>query len=209
MNSATWRQEWQAMIDSVGTDFGAQYNQQGADAVEAGAIRRFLEPLEFDCALHRDPQAALEHGYRGIIAPYSSLMTWITPALWEPGRQVWDAAGSDAQPNAAMRFPWIGDHIPQPPTTRSFATDLQVEYVEPIVVGDHLSISGAKLLACKPKETSVGRGAFLMWQSEVRNQNGSLVARVCFERYCYNPVARSAQESAATPEAGRGTHGGN
>lgn len=206
MNSAAWMQEWQAMIDAVGTDFGAQYNQQGADLVEVGAIRRFLEPLEFDCALHRDRQAALDHGYRDIIAPYSSLMTWITPALWEPGWQVWDTAGSDAQPKVSMRFPWIGDHIPQPPTTRSFATDLQMEYVEPIVVGDRLSISGAKLLACKPKETSVGRGAFLIWQSEIRNQYGTLIARVCFERYCYNPPARSAQESASMQEDRGSTH---
>ncbi len=31
---------------------------EGADAVEAGSIRRWLEPKEFDCAIHSDDDAA-------------------------------------------------------------------------------------------------------------------------------------------------------
>ncbi|SCU90964.1 conserved hypothetical protein [Cupriavidus necator] len=206
MKDDAWMRAWQPMIDAVGTDFGLDYKRSGADAVESGAIRRFLEPLEFDCPLHYDKNAALAHGYRDIIAPCSSLLTWIIPPLWEAGVQVWNAAGRDVQPDTGMHVPWQGSHIPQPKTARAFATDLEVEYVEPIVVGDRLSISGAKLLACKPKETRVGRGAFLTWQSEVRNQSGRLVARVCYSRYCYDPADRSAEGPDARPDGTGGSH---
>src|SRR5258708_1089564 len=49
-----WKQAWQPMIDAVGTDFSDGAEVQGADEVERGAIRRFLEPLQFDCPLHYD-----------------------------------------------------------------------------------------------------------------------------------------------------------
>ena len=55
------------------------------------------------------------------------------------------------------------------------------------MVGDRLSRRGNLLLSCTPKETSVGRGAFLVWQSEVRNQRGELVARLRNTTYRYEP----------------------
>lgn len=199
MKDDAWMRVWQPMIDAIGTDFGADYHRQGADAVEVGAIRRFLEPLEFDCPLHYDRSVAQALGYRDIIAPYSTLLSWIIPPLWEPGLSVWEAAGRDLQPSGSMRLPWQASHIPQPETSRAFATHLEVEYIEPITVGDHLAISGAKLLACKPKQTKVGQGAFLTWQSDIRSQSGKVIAKVCYGRYCYDPVAEMGEDPGFAP----------
>jgi hypothetical protein len=44
-----------------------------------------------------------------------------------------------------------------------------------------------KLVACKPKETSVGRGAFMTWEWEVRNQRDEVVARLRNTMYVYSP----------------------
>lgn len=57
-----WKQDWQEVIDAVGQDFSDGQVHYGADAVEASAIRRYLEPLELDCALHHDAATAREHG---------------------------------------------------------------------------------------------------------------------------------------------------
>ena len=35
-----------------------------------------------------------------------------------------------------------------PPTTASFATDVEVDYHEPAAVGDRLTVKGRKLISC-------------------------------------------------------------
>src|SRR5215207_8945117 len=71
----------------------------GADAVEAGTIRRYLEPLELGSAIHHDDAAAREYGYQGIVAPFSSLLMYTIPAMWRPGQQaLFLSADRDTQP---------------------------------------------------------------------------------------------------------------
>ena len=38
-----------------------------------------------------------------------------------------------------------------------------------------------------PKETSVGRGAFLKWESDVVTESGEVVARIRIGTYAYVP----------------------
>jgi acyl dehydratase len=186
-----WRSAWQPMIDAIGEDFGGEAVRAGADEVERSGIRRFVEPLEFDCPLHYDEAVAREHGYSGIIAPYSSVTTWTIPPMWVPGAApVFTSAERDAQPARSPVAPASGRPTPAPPTTGYFATDIEIEYFQPVIVGDRLSSSGRRLLSVVPKETSVGRGAFLIWETEVRNQRGELVAKMRNGTYNYNPHPR-------------------
>ncbi|MEV5409893.1 hypothetical protein AB0K60_13760 [Thermopolyspora sp. NPDC052614] len=53
-----WKKAWQPIVDSLGAPRPAVTRVYGADLVERGVIRRYLEPLEFDCALHYDPHVA-------------------------------------------------------------------------------------------------------------------------------------------------------
>ena len=66
-----WKQAWQPVVDVIGQNFGSLMT--GADEVSAAAIRRYLEPLEFDCALHCDAAVAREHGFDDIVAPNTVL----------------------------------------------------------------------------------------------------------------------------------------
>lgn len=180
-----WKKAWQPMIDAVGTDFSDGKERWGADEVEKGAVRRFLEPLEFDCPLHYDKSVANEYGYPDIIAPYSSLFTWTLPPHWSPGTKTFTSAERNAQPTQNPTAAVKTDLAPE--TTGFFATDIEIDYVKPIVVGDRLCRVGNVLLSCVPKETQVGRGAFMVWESEVRNQNSELVAKIRIGTYNYNP----------------------
>jgi hypothetical protein len=180
-----WKKAWQPMVDAIGTDFSDGMEKWGADEVERGAIRRFLEPLEFDCPLHYDKSVANDYGYPDIIAPYSSLFTWMIPPLWEPGTRVFTSAERNAQP-AYSPLTGIQTDL-APPTTGYFATDIEIDYIRPVVVGDRLCRVGYVLLSCEPKETKVGLGAFMVWESEVRNQNGEVVAKTRMGTYNYNP----------------------
>ncbi|HEX8601926.1 MAG TPA: MaoC family dehydratase N-terminal domain-containing protein [Pseudoduganella sp.] len=179
-----WRQAWQATVDAVGTDFDWP-EVAGADVVDASAIRRYLEPLEFDCALHYDAAVARAHGYQDIVVPCSAILTFTVAPLWQPGQTIFDSAERNARPatqaTAGLRAPM------EPATTGHFATDIDIEYFTPAVIGDRLTRRGARLVACLPKETRVGRGAFLTWEQEVVNGHGDLVARTRIGFFRYNP----------------------
>lgn len=184
-----WKQAWQPVIDAIGQTFGPLTT--GADEVSAAAIRRYLEPLEFDCALHCDAQTARAHGFDDIIAPNTSVHTFLLPAMWQPGQRIFKSGQRNAQPDTALLG---GNRAPlEPPTTGYFATDFEVEYFRPVTVGDRLHRRGAKLTHCAPKETSVGRGAFLTWETEICNQRDELVARTRMTSLRYNPRAGGLQ----------------
>lgn len=184
-----WKAAWQPMMDAVGRDFDEQPVTFVADRIEASAVRRWLEPLEFDCALHYDRDAAREHGYDDIVVPTSALPTFAFAPMWRPGGQLFTSDERDAQP-AATAVTGIVTGL-EPPTTGYFATTYDVEYLRPALVGDRLARRGAKLLACQPKETRVGRGAFLTWESEIVNERLEVVARLQTTFFRYNPPARS------------------
>jgi hypothetical protein len=187
--SDDWKQAWQPLIDAVGTDFGSDVEVWGADEVERSSTRRFLEPLEFDCPLHYDGATVEKYGYSDIVAPYSSILTYTLPAMWQPGQHIWTSAERNAQPARSPVAVSSSDPMQKlmPSSSGFFATDIEIDYLQPVVVGDHMRMQGRKLLSCIPKETRVGRGAFITWESEILNQRAELVARIRVGVYQYVP----------------------
>jgi acyl dehydratase len=181
-----WRDDWQPLIDAVGRDFSDGALVLGADAIEAGSIRRWVEPLELASPLHYDPAAARAHGYADVIAPYTATMSFSVPAMWNPGEStLYTDPDPDAQP---ARSPINNQDMPLgPKTTGFFATDIAMDFVRPVVVGERVGRRGHKLISCSPKETSMGRGAFLTWESELVTETGEVVAFVRTGTYAYNP----------------------
>ena len=196
--SEAWKEDWQRLVDAVGTDFGAEIVWEGADEIDHSSLRRYLEPLEFDCPLHVDDAAARAQGYPSRIAPYSSLLTYTVPSMWRPGeRPLFADADRDGQPaRSPLRNPPTGL---EPATEGYFATDLELELERPLLVGDRLHRVGNKLLACVPKETRVGRGAFTTWENEIRNSGEDVVARMTISRFSYTPTNNADGPAAASP----------
>lgn len=183
--AADWAAAWQPMIDAIGRDFDDRPPQFVADPIEASCIRRFLEPLEFDCSLHVDRESARAHGYDDIVLPTSALPTFSLAPMWRPGEVLFTSEERNAQP-ARTAVTGVVTGL-EPPTTGYFATNYDVEYLRPAVVGDQLLRRGARLIACKPRETRVGRGAFLTWETEIVNQRLEVVARLQTTFFRYNP----------------------
>ncbi len=173
------------MIDATGKDFADGEVTWGADPVEPGAIRRYLEPIELDCALHTDPDAAHAAGYADVTMPYTGLITWTLPAAWRPGETLFDSDDRDAQPvHSAIN----NQDMPiGPRTTGFFGTDIEVDFLRSVVAGERIGRRGRKLLSCSPKETAVGRGAFMTWESDIITSDGEVVARIRIGTYAYVP----------------------
>ena len=109
-----------------------------ADPIERSAVRRYLEPLEFDCALHYDPGFARLHGYEDAVVPVSALSTFAMGPMWCPGERIFLSQDRNAPP-ARSAVSGIVTGL-EPPTTGYFAAEYDVEYLRPAVVGDRLPL---------------------------------------------------------------------
>jgi len=141
----------------------------GPDPVEVGSIRRWLEPKEFDCALHTDPGAARAAGYRDLVAPVSMVFSYAIAPYWSPGDP---RAQIDDEPRQ-IHIPVIFD-VPAP-CDKSFATSIEVEFFEPLYPGDRVSCV-SRLVDIRRKTLKVGDGAFLRQEDTYTKQTGELVA---------------------------------
>jgi len=184
---ADWTADWQTLIDRIGTHLDGSEIQFGPDPVEASHIRQYLEVLELDCQLHYDRAVAQEHGWPDVTAPYTSAWSFVFPPSWAPG---WSSAyrgtGRDEQPGTgAMQR----EALPfAPPTTHTFGTNASYEFTRPPIVGDRVGMTGRFLLGCVPKQTRVGRGAFVTVSRQLVTQHDELVCAMEMEMYLYNPL---------------------
>jgi hypothetical protein len=186
---------WADLAAAIGQDFSGGAVDPAIDQIERSLIRRYCEPLEMDCPLFYDDEVARQHGYRGVFAPFSGLRYFAYPALWRPGdptrypnAEPDDFAAGRRHQAPRPRAPGV----PMPKTTAFFITDIEVEYHGEAYVGDRLSVRGRKLVSVTPKRTSVGDGAFVVWQHEIINQNGELIATLKAGGFHYNPAQPSA-----------------
>ncbi|MCR1786275.1 MaoC family dehydratase N-terminal domain-containing protein [Nocardioides carbamazepini] len=188
-----WQAAWQPVIDAIGKDFAEGAVTWGGDAVERGGIRRYLEPLELDCALHTDPELARAAGYADVTMPATGVIAWTIPAAWTPGQVLFASSERDAQPvHSAINN---ADMTLGPRTTGFFGTDIEVDFLRDVVAGERLGRRGRTLLSCKPKETAVGRGAFLTWGSEIVTAELEVVGRIRIGTYAYVPHAKEEDAS--------------
>lgn len=180
-----WQAVWRPVIEAVGAALDDVEPDFGADVIEAGAVRRYLEPLEFDCALHNDPDVARRYGHPDVIAPYTALSTFALPPMRRPGEVLFASAEASAQPVRSVLKSSFPDYFP--PFTASFATDLEIDFIRPARLGERLRRQNRRLLACEPKATRVGRGAFLTIGSQIANQAGEVLAILKNGSYLYTP----------------------
>ena len=200
--SEDWTQAWQPTVDVVGQDFSGGIESTAIDEIERATIRRYCEPLEFSCPLHYDEEVARAHGYAGILAPHSGVSsTWIDPGIWRPGEGTRYPVAHQHVDIPRVRGP-VMPEPPEAPTTAGFATDIEIEYHQPPVVGDRLTVKGRELMSCLPRETRVGRGAFMIWQRQVVNQRGELVALLRNGGYRYVAFETPRPSASAPPPRG-------
>lgn len=190
--AGTWKDAIKLVDRTIGT-------LTGADVVEASAIRRILEAHEWDFPPSYDRAAAQRAGYRDLVAPASSYLTFALPPYWAPGVA---PLGSHVIPPLPFReVPGEGSIM--------IATNLLAWFSAPIHVGDRLSIT-YWLRSVTPKTTRVGTGAFLVFEARFTNQRDELVVREKTTTFRYEPEphptsARGVASTANTANAPKGS----
>jgi hypothetical protein len=180
-----WTLVWQPMIDAVGLDFDEGKPLVWGEPIEPSTVSRYLEPLELDCRLHSDEAFARAHGYGAIVVPYTALTTLAVPLIWRPGdAPLFTSDDRNARLPSSPLSPERSDI--EPPTRNGFAVRWDMEFSSPALIGDRLCRRKNILLSCTPKQTRVGRGAFMSWESEIINDREQSLARIRSTIYRYN-----------------------
>jgi hypothetical protein len=163
----------------------------GIEPVEQSAIRREMEVLEMDCPLHFDEAVAKQHGYSSVFAPTHMVQTFQVASIWEPGMtSIWttdDPHFTVAGTGRAGRI----EEVPSPGTA-TFVTDLTIEILLPLYIGDTVTQVTQTLLDVNPRKTRVGDGAFSTYESFFENQRGERISRENMTLYTYVPNAPAA-----------------
>ena len=202
MSELSWGKygTWEEAENCLGKVVG---ENTGVDAVELGSVRRWLEPKEFDCTLHTDRAAAQAAGYRDVIAPGTMVFSYGLPAYWSPG----DGHAQMGDEPRQIPIPVIFD-VPAP-CTLSFASNIDMEFFEPMYIGDRITRT-SRLTRIEHKELRVGKGAFMTQEDTYTNQVGARVALVQLTIFRFVPPddATADQESARQATADRASAGG-
>lgn len=143
---------------------------KGADAVEMGSIRKWLEPKQFFPPIHLDRESAQAVGYRDVVAPRTMAFTYGLPPYFDANTPLEKLADTRRQ----IPVPVIFD-LPAP-CKFSFATSMDIEFFEDMYVGDRITCTH-KLTDITHKTLSVGTGAFLTQEDTYTNQHNEQVAR--------------------------------
>ena len=119
----------------------------------------------------------------GLLAPPALLMGWLIPPPWVPAQQ------ASARPAASLAL-----RVPLPGTTFINAAN-DVEFVEPIVEGDLLTVVEELVSVSPEKRTRLGVGHFVQTLETYRRQDGTVVARNRNTLFRFTPGDEEARPS--------------
>ena len=181
---------WDDTVKAIGKDFSGGRERPAQETIETAALSRYCEVWEIGNPIYWYEDAAKQAGYRDVLVPWSSTQqTFTNDTFWRPGEPTRFPVGAGKDVSASNPAPpeETEELLPMPPHTNSVRTDMEIEFFEPVCVGDRLTVKGDKVVNVRPRKTRVGVGAFINWEFLVYNQRRELVARVIRGSYAYNP----------------------
>jgi acyl dehydratase len=148
-----------------------------ASAVSGARIQLFAAMVHDGNRSYWDAEYARQQ-WGGLLAPPALLMGWLIPAPWDPSQQ-----GSARSAGLVLR-------VPLPGTTFINAAN-DVEFLEPIVEGDLLTVVEELVSVSPEKTTRLGIGHFVQTLETFRRQDGTVVARNRNTLFRFTPAAAS------------------
>src|SRR5215472_6180346 len=158
------------------------------DPVNQPMIRHWCDALGDANPVYTDPAAAAASRHGGIIAP---------PAML----QAWTMRGLDRRPGPPGEYV-IGKLfalLDEAGFTSVVATNSDQEYVRPLRLGDHLTVSGVIEAVSDEKRTALGAGHFVTWVDTYRTDDGEVVGTMRFRVLKFRPAAAATPAPAPAP----------
>jgi acyl dehydratase len=148
-----------------------------ATAVSGARIQLFAAMVHDGNRSYWDAEYARQR-WGGLLAPPALLMGWLIPPPWQPPQH-----GSARPAGLVLR-------VPLPGTTFINAAN-DVEFLEPIVDGDLLTVVEELVSVSPEKKTRLGVGHFIQTLETFRRHDGTVVARNRNTLFRFTPAAAS------------------
>jgi acyl dehydratase len=132
-----------------------------ATAVSGARIQLFAAMVHDANRSYWDAEYARQT-WGGLLAPPALLMGWLIPPPWEP-------SGRPPAASVVLR-------VPLPGTTFINAAN-DVEFLQPIIEGDLLTVVEELVSVSPEKQTRLGVGHFVQTLQTYRRQDGTVVAK--------------------------------
>ncbi len=146
-----------------------------ATPVSGARIQLFASMIQDGNRSYWDAEFARQR-WGGLLAPPALLMGWLIPPPWEPGGR---------RPVASMVL-----SVPLPGTTFINAAN-DVEFFEPIVEGDVLTVVEELVSVSPEKRTRLGVGHFVETLETYRRRDGAVVAKSRNTLFRFTPEGAS------------------
>jgi acyl dehydratase len=150
-----------------------------ATAVSGARIQLFAAMVHDGNRSYWDAEYARQR-WGGLLAPPALLMGWLIPPPWQPPQQ---AGGGRPAAGLVLR-------VPLPGTTFINAAN-DVEFLEPIIEGDLLTVVEELVSVSPEKTTRLGVGHFIETLETFRRQDGTVVARNRNTLFRFTPATAS------------------
>jgi acyl dehydratase len=149
-----------------------------ATAISGARIQLFAAMVHDGNRSYWDAEYARQR-WGGLLAPPALLMGWLIPPPWQPHQQ------GSTRPVAGLAL-----RVPLPGTTFINAAN-DVEFLEPIVEGDLLTVVEELVSVSPEKRTRLGVGHFVQTLETYRRQDGTVVARNRNTLFRFTPATAS------------------
>ncbi|TMC03199.1 MAG: hypothetical protein E6J41_28245 [Chloroflexi bacterium] len=160
--------------------------RRARDPVNLPMIRHWCDAVGDANPVYTDPVAAAGSRHGGVIAPPAMLQAWIMRGL---------GPASELPPGDYV----IGQLfalLDEAGFTSVVATNSDQEYVRPLRLGDHLTVSGIVDSISDEKRTALGPGHFVTWVDTYRTDDGAVVGTMRFRVLKFRPPAAAPAEVA-------------
>jgi len=162
------------------------------DPVNQPMIRHWCDALGDANPVYIDPEAAAASRHGRIIAPPAMLQAWTMPGL-----------GRGSGPPGEYVVGQLFGLLDEAGFTSIVATNSDQEYVRPLRLGDHLTVSGVIEAVSDEKRTALGAGHFVTWVNTYRTDDGEVVGTMRFRVLKFRPAAPTQPEPEPQPEPER------
>jgi acyl dehydratase len=144
-------------------------------------IRHWVDAMDDRNPVYDDPDAAAASRFGGIVAPPAMLQSWTM------GRPVIQGLAERGGSNAVMGGESAITVLDRFGYTSTRATDSELEFERYLRPGDRISAQTVVESISDEKQTALGRGFFLTWQTTYRDLDGDVVGRQRFRILKFRP----------------------
>ena len=186
----------EGLLADVGKPFGDGGEIVAPDPVNVPMIRHWVDALDDQNPIYLDEAAAQAAGHAGIVAPPAMLQTW---GMQRPKIEGIAERGGSAQetkgesPITALAAEGFSGTL---------ATNSELEFDRYLRPGDLLTSGGILESISELKTTGLGRGYFVTWVTEYRDQTGASVGRQRFRVFKFAPGAKDPKGDGAKKSSG-------